>query len=505
METWLIALIVCGLYLIITLIMGIIPGRSVSKSVTGFVAGDRSMNVVVLYFVMGASIFSAFAFLGGPGWAYSRGAAAFYIIAYGIVGMIPLYFFGPKTRQIGEKLGFVTQAELLSHRFSSKWLSVILAVLSIAVFIPYLTLQMKGAGYILETISEGRIPAWMGALITYFIVLLYVFSSGVMGIGWTNAFQGIFMMIIAWFLGLYLPYKLYGGVGAMFTQLAEGPWAEMLTTPGLTSSGTPWDWWGFSSAVIVSALGFSMWPHLFMKSYAAKSDRSLRLTLVLYPTFQIFLVPILLIGFAGIIAFPGVSPADTIVPYILTQESIGLSGWIVGLVCAGTLAASMSSGDTILHAAASIGIRDGVNKIAPDLLNDHQQRLWIRVLIIVISAIAYYFAVVSEVEIVQLLLGSYGGVAQIFPLIFAAFYWPRGNGKGAIAGLVAGLLVNMIFLAQPELKPFPMHEGIYGLLANIVVFIIVSLTTPPEPIEKLRLYTPLKKSEIKQVELDSAS
>lgn len=490
METWLIALIVCGIYLFITLIMGILPARTISKSVTGFVAGDRSMNVVVLYFVMGASVFSAFAFLGGPGWAYSRGAAAFYIIAYGIVGMVPLYFFGPKTRKIGAKHGFVTQAELLSHRYSSSSLSVLLALLSIVVFIPYLTLQMKGAGYILETISEGRIPVWAGALITYGIVLIYVLTSGVMGVGWTNAFQGVFMMIIAWFLGIYLPNKLYGGVGAMFEQLAAGDWSNMLTAPGLTGSGAPWDWWGFSSAVVISALGFSMWPHLFMKSYAAKSDKSLRMTVVLYPTFQLFLVPILLIGFAGIIAFPGIAPADTIVPHILTQESIGLSGVIVGLVCAGTLAASMSSGDTILHAAASIGIRDGVNKLAPGKLDDGQQRLWIRILVVIISGISYYFAVMSDVDIVQLLLGSYGGVAQIFPLIFAAFYWPRGNGKGALAGLAAGIIVNTFFLVQPELKPFPMHEGVYGILANVLVFVSVSLMTPPEPIEKLRVYTP---------------
>ncbi len=379
---------------------------------------------------------------------------------------------------------------MLSHRYNSRTLSVLLSILSIVAFIPYLTLQMKGAGFILETLTEGRLPLWAGALITYAIVLVYVFSSGVMGIGWTNAFQGLFMMIIAWFLGLYLPNKLYGGVGPMFTQLADGQWSDMLTAPGLNSSGAPWDWWGFSSAVLVSAIGFSMWPHLFMKSYAAKSNQSLRLTVVLYPTFQLFLVPIMLIGFSGIIAFPGVAPSDTIVPHILTQDVLGLSGWLVGLVCAGTLAASMSSGDAILHAAASIGIRDAVNKISPNLLTDRQQRQWIRILVIVISAVAYYFSVVSEVEIVQLLLGAYGGVAQIFPLIFIAFYWPRGNGKGAVAGLAAGLLINMLFLSQPELKPFPMHEGIYGLLANIVVFISVSLLTPPEPIETLRQYTP---------------
>ena len=125
----------------------------------------------------------------------------------------------------------------------------------------------------------------------YFVVLIYVFFSGVMGVGWTNTFQGIFMLIIAWFLGIYLPYKMYGGIGPMFSEILQSDFADALTAPGRTASGEPWDWWGFSSAVIISALGFSMWPHFFMKAFAAKSDRTIKLTVVLYPTFQIFLVP----------------------------------------------------------------------------------------------------------------------------------------------------------------------------------------------------------------------
>jgi SSS family solute:Na+ symporter len=306
--------------------------------------------------------------------------------------------------------------------------------------------------------------------------------------------QGVFMLAIAWFLGLYLPHKLYGGVGPMFEQIAASDLGAMLQAPGLDGSGAPWDWWGFSSAVIVSAVGFSMWPHLFMKSYAAKSERTLRLTVVLYPTFQLFLVPILLIGFAGVLAFPGVTPADTIVPYLLTQ--IDLSPVIVGLVCAGTLAASMSSGDTILHAAASIGIRDGVRPLMGDALSDLRERFWIRVLVMVIGAVAYYFAVVSNVSIVALLLGSYGGVAQIFPLLFAAFYWPRATRAGALAGLLAGISVNTFFLLLPHLRPFPMHEGVYGLVANILVFVAVSLATEPEPMEKLRAYMGLNELQV---------
>ncbi|HET7921991.1 MAG TPA: sodium:solute symporter family protein, partial [Gammaproteobacteria bacterium] len=77
-----IELIPCLVYLGVALVLGMLPGLFVSRSVSGYVSGERGLDAVLLYFVLGAAVFSSFAFLGGPGWAYSRGAAAFYIVAY---------------------------------------------------------------------------------------------------------------------------------------------------------------------------------------------------------------------------------------------------------------------------------------------------------------------------------------------------------------------------------------------------------------------------------------
>ena len=486
METSTIILIVVGLYLLISLLTGIIPSLKVTSSVSGFVAGDRSMNVFILYFVLGASIFSSFAFLGGPGWAYSRGAAALYIIAYGVIGIVPLYFFGPRAWRLGKKYGYVTQAELLADRFDSKFISVMLAILSVAVFIPYLTLQMIGAGFVLNVISEGMIPYWVGAGVTYLVVLIYVYFSGVMGVGWSNAFQGMFMMVLAWVLGIYLPNALYGGIGEMFTAIMDAGHTAMLEAPGLAADGTPWSWWGYSSAVLVSAVGFSVWPHFFMRSFAAKNVRTLRLSVVLYPTFLLFLVPILLIGFSAIVIFPGVEQADSILPYVLMQ--LDLPAIVIGFFCAGALAASMSSGDAILHSAASIGVRDGISQVVKKPLKDNTERFLIQILVLVIGLISYLFAVATEISIVALLLGAYGGVAQVFPVIFAMFYWPRATKAGAIAGLFGGILVNTLFLMFPEIKPLPMHEGMYGLAANVILLVGVSLATEPDPIDRVHKF-----------------
>jgi len=488
MPAWIIVFAVTLGYLLLSLAIGLASGRNASDSTEGYVAGDRSLGFLVLYFIMGASVFSAFAFLGGPGWAYSRGAASFYILAYAAVGLVPWYFFGPRVAALGRRFGYVTQAELFAHRFQSRAIPAILAVLSLFAFVPYLVIQMKGAGYVFNVVTEGRVPPWAGAAIAYGVVLIYVFKSGVLGVGWTNTFQGIFMMVLAWGLGIYLPWRLHGGVGPMFDAIAaELP--DMLRGPGLGPDGQPWTWGAYSSSVAISALGFSVWPHYFMKIFTARDVDTLKKTVVFYPTFAIFLVPILFIGFAGVLAFPGVTPSDAILPTIVTSATLGLPPVIVGLFCAGALAASMSTGDALLHAAGSIAVKDFWDNIRPDTLDDAGQRRWIRILVIVVGAVSYLLALIPGLSLVDLLLLSYGFIAQIFPLTVVTLLSSRVTRQGALWGLIAGGLVTVVLNLVPALAWGGIHPGIYGVLVNVLVMVAVSRATPPMDAAHVRQFT----------------
>ncbi len=475
MERWAFVTAVALGYLAVTLAIGLYAGRRASRSVTGFVAADRTFGLLVMYFVTGATVFSAFAFLGGPGWAYSRGAAAFYILSYGVLGIFPWYWMGPKTARVGRRFDYVTQAQLLRGRFPSRFLSVLLAVLSVMAFVPYVTLQMRGAGIVIEAVTDGLVPLWLGAAVAYGIVVVYVLASGVMAVGWTNTFQGIFMVVIAWILGLYLPYRLYGGVGPMFEQiLAERP--ELLTVPGLDDAGEPWSWGAYSSAIVVSAVGLMMWPHLFMKAFTARSDNILRRTVILFPTFQLFLIPVFLIGFSGVL-FPAAPPApDFILPFMVLETE--LPALVVGLFCAGALSASMSTGDALLHASASVAVEDGLRPFVT--LDDRQQRILMRILVVGVAAVAYVFALDEDSSLVVLLLTSYGIIAQFAPPVVAALYWRRATTAGAVAGLLVGSLTALVFYLNPGLRPWELHEGVLGLLVHVPVLVGVSLATRPQ-------------------------
>jgi SSS family solute:Na+ symporter len=470
-------------YLGITLAIGLAAGRRTSRSVTGYVAGDRSFGLLVMYFITGATVFSAFAFLGGPGWAYSRGAAAFYILSYGALGIFPWYWVGPRAADVGRRLGYVTQAQLLSGRFPSRTLSAFMALLSVAAFIPYVTLQMRGAGIVVEAVTDGQVPIWLGAAVAYGIVVVYVLASGVTAVGWTNTFQGVFMLVIAWTLGLYLPMRLYGGVGPMFERIAaERP--ELLTAPGLDADGSPWSWGAYSSAIIVSAVGLTMWPHFFMKAFTARSDDTLRKTVILFPTFQLLLIPVFLVGFSGVL-FPEAPPApDFVLPFMVLETD--LPALVVGLFCAGALAASMSTGDALLHAAASVVVEDGVRPFLT--LHDRRQRSLMRVLVVVFAGVAYGFALDDDTSLVVLLLTSYGIIAQFAPPVLAALYWRRATTPAAVAGLAVGSLTALFFYLRPELRPLGIHEGVLGLLAHVPVLVIVSLITGPQTDSHVRRF-----------------
>jgi SSS family solute:Na+ symporter len=464
-------LAVSALYLAACLVLGTLAGRKASGTAEGYVAGDRTLGLLLMYFITGATIFSAFAFLGAPGFAYSKGAAAFYILAYGSLGFVPFYFLGPRAARLGRRYGFLTQAEMVAARYDLPSIAGLMALISVVAFVPYLALQIKGAGTVLTVVTGGAVSEPVGGAIVYGIVLLYVLRSGVLGVGWTNTFQGIFMMLLAWVLGLYLPARLYGGVGEMFSRIAsERP--EMLLAPGLAPSGGPWGWGEYSSAVLVSMIGFSVWPHLFMKAFTARDERTLKRTVVLYPTFQIFLVPLFLIGFAGILFHSPPAEADQVLPHMLMNMEIPAL-W-VGLFCAGGLAASMSSGDAMAHASASIAVRDGLVNALGLRLDPARQRFFIRVALVVVLLASYFVAVFYRDHLVYLLLGAYGPIVQFAPVVVATLYWRRATGAGVLAGLVAGAAVNLVFFLQPDWRPLALHAGLYGLVANGVILVLVS-------------------------------
>lgn len=479
MADWMIVSGVVGLYLALVLAVGLAARRGQESSLEGYATGGRSIGIVVLFFILGAEIFSAFTFLGAPGEAFGSGVPSLYILAYLSLALVMWWFIGPSVAELGRRHGYMTQADLISDRFRSKKLSMLMAAMSVVALIPYLTIQITGAGLLFSFATEGKFPFWLGSLIAFGVVTLYVYVSGLKGIGWTNLLQGVLMLVVAWVIGISVIVQFFGTPGEMFTQI-EAVAPEYLTLPG---GGDAWTWGTFSSAIVLSVLGFVMWPHVFMKSYSAGSNRSIKKTITLYPLYALLVVPIILAGLGSIVLLRDDPPAraDEALLQVLVYL-LNLPPAVVGVILAGAVAAAMSTGANLAHAAGTIFVRDFVQPAAGSRLSDAAAYRWTRLSVVVISALAFVFAVVNVSTIVQLFLLAYGIVIQFLPLTLATLYWRRANLAGAMSGVIGGLLVSIWFtFVQPH--PLDIDGALWGLAVNILLTVVVSIATKPMPAE----------------------
>jgi SSS family solute:Na+ symporter len=121
----------------------------------------------------------------------------------------------------------------VAGRFPSRALSLLFAAISVAAFIPYLMLQMSGAGIVFSAVTDGHVSFELGAALAYAVVLIYVLAGGVSAVGWTN---GSILQLVFWENAALLGWGL--GVGtltallAMWPHLAstgaDVPWGELL-------------------------------------------------------------------------------------------------------------------------------------------------------------------------------------------------------------------------------------------------------------------------------------
>lgn len=473
------SLIVTGItlaYLLMVLWVGLRARDKGDSSLEGYVAGGRHVGVAILFFILGAEIFSAFAFLGAPGWAYQHGSPAFYILAY--LGLIPItiWVMGPRVAELGRQKGYLTQGDMIADHYRSKGLGIFAGLVGVVALLPYLTIQIAGAGLLFQAATDGLIPFWLGAFLAFIVVAAYVYCSGLSGIGWTNLVQGIMMIAIAWFLGLAVSERLYGGVGEMFSQIRlEMP--EYLTMPGATGMG----WGAFSTAILISAFGGAMWPHLFMKFYSADSGRTLRKVSVFYPLYAYLLVPLMLIGFAGILAFAD-SPlerADTVLLKVV-MEVADFSPWVVGLMLSGALAAAMSTGANLAHTAAVVLTRDVLGTTVMRQASEKQTIAATRWSVLGTSLVAYIIALFNPASLVLLLLGAYGLIVQLMPMVMGALFFPRLKRSSVLIGATLGSLAFLIFQFFID-SPFGWHPGVWGLCLNLVAIAVwqpIAVSTP---------------------------
>ena len=447
--------------------VGFVAGARWKMDLEQWTVAGRGFGVVLVWLLMAGEIYTTFSFLGASGWAYSRGAPTLYIIAYQALAYVASFFILPGIWEMGRRHGLQTQPDFFAHRYGSQWLAAFIALIGVLCIIPYLQLQLTGLGIIVEVASYGRVRPAAAMLTAGTLVAAFVFTSGVRAVAWVSVLKDVLLLAAAVAIGIGVPYAYFGGIGPMFAELIRTR-PDHLTMPGATRDmGHAW----YMSTVLLTAFGFYMWPTAFASSYTARSADTLRRNAVAMPLYSLTLPFIFFAGFAALLVIPGLPHGDL---SLLTIVRKTFPTWFLGLVGgAGALTAMVPA--AILTLTGATLFAKNVCRVALPSLSDDQVTRLARRTVVVMMALALYFAIFSSTTLVGLLLLGYAGVSQFFPGVVLGLFWPRASRTGVFAGVAAGVGIAAFLMLTGRDPVFGLNAGFVALCANFLITVIVSV------------------------------
>ena len=484
MEPWVVATSLIFLYLVATIVIGVVANRRLTVNMEDFLLYGRQAGVIVLYLTVVATFHSAFAFLGSGGFFYTHGIGFWMAGTWTILVGVITYTLGTRIWALGKRFGYITPADMLADFYESDAVRVLTAAVSVVFTILYIQVQSQGLGYILSVASGGRVSFEAGTLILLIVAAAYLIAGGLRAVYWTDVIQGVWMYAAVWVGSLVLVYELFGGPVELWQRLAtERP--DLLTLPGPEGLFTPGVWFGMTIAL---SFGIVFQPHMMIRFYTAASARTLKWLGATTPIYLMTLyIPAAMVGLGGALVLPDLEIADRIFPELLFQYA---PAWLTGLILAGATAAAMSTLDSILHSNMTVLTRDIYQRfVAPGRSQAHYV-MFGRGVVLVLLAVGYVLSVSTFDFLVTLITLSGAGALQLMPAILGVCYPGRRptTRAGVLAGIIAGL-ITLYVTRMMIYQPLGIHEAIWSLAVNFAVTIIVSrVSTPPSDETRARIH-----------------
>jgi len=192
---------------------------------------------------------------------------------------------------------------------------------------------------------------------------------------------------------------------------------------------------------------------------------------------------------------------DRDIMVLANPEIAGLPNWVIALVAAGGIAAALSTAAGLLLAIASAISHDLLKGVFRPDIDEKTELLASRIAMAFAIGVAAYFGLHPPGFAAQVVALAFGlAASSIFPALMMGIFDKRANSQGAVAGMLAGLGVTLVyifwfkgwfFIPDTNMAPnnaehwflgiSPEAFGAVGAIVNFVVAYVVSHATAPPP------------------------
>jgi cation/acetate symporter len=192
---------------------------------------------------------------------------------------------------------------------------------------------------------------------------------------------------------------------------------------------------------------------------------------------------------------------DRDIMVLANPEIANLPNWVIALVAAGGIAAALSTAAGLLLAIASAISHDLLKGVFKPDIDEKSELLASRIAMAVAIVAAGYLGLNPPGFAAQVVALAFGlAASSIFPVLMMGIFDKRANAQGAVAGMLAGLGVTLLyifwfkgwfFLPGTNMAPndaehwilgiSPEAFGAVGAAVNFIVAYVVSHSTAPPP------------------------
>lgn len=451
-------------YLVSLLLIGWWANRaSREDSARDYYLAGSSLGMVSLFFTLYATQYSGNTLLAAPGKAYRTGLDGLAIV-FAVMGVVLVYSsFAPALNRLARRHEFITVADFVRWRYSSKALLAAINIILVATLVTYALGNFKAIGLLLESVSGGAISFPAGILLMALIMGIYESMGGMRGVVWTDVLQGLMLLV--------------GCLVIYFAVVAVSPVDSVVHAPVLlTALGIYFSEdiqpAGFISLVLLIAVGAAVYPQALQRIYAARDEGVLRRSYrMMFFMPLVTTLPMILVGMSVAHWRPGLPLADSEqVVIIAIQHVVGILpglGWLLILCLAAALAAIMSTIDSALLSLGSILTRDLLGKhlrAADSAASLRTSRItsWLLMLLMALMAI------LLPQSMWALMVFKFELLIQLAPALILGVRLPALRAGAVLAGLAIGVVVVVAMESFVAVNPLGVHSGIWGLCANLL-------------------------------------
>lgn len=479
------------IYLLGMLVIGFRYSKRTSNS-EDFYLGGRKMGPLVTAMSAEASDMSSWLLMGLPGVAYLSGVAdaAWTAIGLGIGTWLNWYFVSRRLRRYSQNIGAITVPEFFSKRYhdNSSLLNALAAIVIIIFFIPYTASGFAACGKLFNSLFGVNYTVAM--VVAALIIVGYTIMGGFGAVSTTDLIQSIVMTVA---LVTVLTYGIYsaGGFGAVIdnAQSLSGYLSLTASHDPATGSAIPYGTLSIASC-LAWGFGYFGMPHILLRFMAIEDEKKLVLSRRIASVWVFIAMTVaIIIGIvglgmtnAGALEFLEGSSSETIIVRIaglISSHGI-IAALTAGVILAGILAATMSTADSQMLAAASSVSQNIVQDFFHVKLTEKQSLLIARITIAAIAVLGIFLARDPNSSVFGIVSFAWAGFGGAFgAVMLCALFWRRSNKWGALAGMLSGGAT--VFLWKYFVRPLGGAWNIYELLpaffVSLLFIVVVSLLT----------------------------